>query len=712
MDISRFLHLKKYLILGTSLISVVLLWHLIWVYIFLNGKYVWLPGWSVSIGLIGKPVEIMNPFSYGKEKSGNLVFRFLFRSLLSYDPSTGTFVSDLAECDLSNIQKIECTLKNNIEWSDKSSIQDSDVLATFEAFWKNSPESKMSTFLKGVNIVSSKWKIILTSKSKNPLMLDLLTYPIIRSDMIEQMRTDRFSSGLYITSGLYKFFEEAHDDEYNFDRITLIRNDNSGLKGAWLDKIHFKYFEDSLTLDRSLETLNIIIPPGRDMNITLTWRFREYEYSGYEFFWVFFHTDRLEKTLRNGLHWQIGTLLSGSIDPTHKRIESFFENVGNTLPTKQLGNFSDILQKNGYLRKEELMANIDKEATTVTWGIVYDAPRFFENKEKSNVLFSKLPDKEKGIILYGNVPPATTSVTINGYDLQEFKPWNTEFAYKVSENNGFLTSGKNEYRLVINSGAVTATWELITLYVTDNTGTLESFRTEVNSWYLARLNTPALISLREQSKEERKTKIAPLDGHYYYNAKWEPFTLKLAFTTWAEWTEAYAEAIATILKNLGVVTELVAYKPEDIENIIKSGKKDYDILVLWIETPGNIGHIGQLFLSSEAWVWVNFSNIESSKLDDLFIDLRWATLEEKVQKITKDITLIMREESFFLPLSSPIKKIYIDRNLKWVTKLGTIPDMSSFYSLFNYVSIKDSYVMDLRGKWIGWFISWFFNLIF
>lgn len=88
----------------------------------------------MSIGLIGKPVEIMNPFSYGKEKSGNLVFRFLFRSLLSYDPSTGTFVSDLAECDLSNIQKIECTLKNNIEWSDKSSIQDSDVLATFEAF--------------------------------------------------------------------------------------------------------------------------------------------------------------------------------------------------------------------------------------------------------------------------------------------------------------------------------------------------------------------------------------------------------------------------------------------------------------------------------------------------------------------------------------------------------------------------------------------------
>jgi ABC-type transport system substrate-binding protein len=106
----------------------------------------------VSIALIEKPIEVMNPLSYGKDGSTNLVFRFLFRGLIQYDPKSASFVSDLANCDLTNIRQIECTLKANMQWSDGRDIQDVDVIATFEAFRKNAVNPKMQNFISDVSV--------------------------------------------------------------------------------------------------------------------------------------------------------------------------------------------------------------------------------------------------------------------------------------------------------------------------------------------------------------------------------------------------------------------------------------------------------------------------------------------------------------------------------------------------------------------------------
>jgi hypothetical protein len=61
-------------------------------------------------------------------------------------------------------------------------------------------------------------------------------------------------------------------------------------------------------------------------------RFKNYTYVSYEFFGLFFHTDRLNKNFRNLLHWQLGTSFSGQIDVNHKKIDTLFGNSGNMLP--------------------------------------------------------------------------------------------------------------------------------------------------------------------------------------------------------------------------------------------------------------------------------------------------------------------------------------------------------------------------------------------
>jgi ABC-type transport system substrate-binding protein len=173
-----------------------------------------------------------------------------------------------------------------------------------------------------------------------------------------------------------------------------------------------------------------------------------------------------------------------------------------------------------------------------------------------------------------------------------------------------------------------------------------------------------LVADRERKKSETKKIAEALDDHYYYNVKNEPFRLKVAYVGGPQSTETYAHSIESVFVRLGILTELVPLEPKDIDSIISTGKKNYDLIVLGIESPGNIARIGQLFSSNEAGNGVNFSNIQSKTLDNLFETLRSSTLTGVVADTKKQITDFMEKESFFLPLSSPIHTLYVDRNLK------------------------------------------------
>lgn len=100
----------------------------------------------------------------------------------------------------------------------------------------------------------------------------------------------------------------------------------------------------------------------------------------------------------------------------------------------------------GYKKKEEILADIDSTSTTVTGGIEYERPSFFQNKSNSLILFAD--SASGGIILRGKVPPKTESVSINGYTLREFQPGNTSFVYRVGPENNTLSEGKNAYTVL------------------------------------------------------------------------------------------------------------------------------------------------------------------------------------------------------------------------------------------------------------------------
>lgn len=186
------------------------------------------------------------------------------------------------------------------------------------------------------------------------------------------------------------------------------------------------------------------------------------------------------------------------------------------------------------------------------------------------------------MILTGNVPSNTESVEINGYTLKEFIPGGTNFAYKVSSSGGTLLDGRNDYKLNLKLSDGKIATEILTIYTSADTAKMSSFKKQIQDGFDALQNTPALIASRERIKEEQIKKVQELRDEYYYNEKNEVFIIKIGYTVGPQSTEEYAKSIDDSLRLLGVKTELIPYNPKEVQAMISSGEKKYDILVIGV----------------------------------------------------------------------------------------------------------------------------------
>ncbi len=149
---------------------------------------------------------------------------------------------------------------------------------------------------------------------------------------------------------------------------------------------------------------------------------------------------------------------------------------------------------------------------------------------------------------------------------------------------------------------------------------------------------------RRAKSEKLKEKIKVLDPKYYYNAKNEPFEVKIAYKDDPLSLEGYANNVSVALQSLSIKSKVVPISTKDLQKMLESGNKDYDYIIIGFEANGRLSRIGQVFLSSEAKNGINFSKIESKKLDALFASLRIASGKTETESIERDILTYMGEE--------------------------------------------------------------------
>ena len=108
----------------------------------------------------------------------------------------------MAYCDIKNISEITCKLTDDAIWSDGTKVTTEDVVTTFEAFKEHATTSAMRTVFSNAKVKSGDDNtIVITSASKNYNIIEALSYPIVRSDVIDQIKNNRLKKESYITSG-------------------------------------------------------------------------------------------------------------------------------------------------------------------------------------------------------------------------------------------------------------------------------------------------------------------------------------------------------------------------------------------------------------------------------------------------------------------------------------------------------------------------------
>lgn len=701
---------RKPALIISSIIFGVFFLHSIGIYIYSNGKYVWLPGWSVQVAIVGdiNSFKPLDPTQYWSWKINDLIYNMMFRSLIKYNSNQEIYEWDLANCDISDTSKITCELREDAVWSDGSKITTDDIIATANIFAQNSVNKNISTALKNAKFsTNSTWSITIESNKNNPYIVQAMTYPIIRTDIIDQIKNNRLKKESYITSGPFVYDDTTENAEYWYHNIVLKANPNYK-KTLWLEKFQFRVFKDNSSLVRANGTYTAVIPPLNQEKLELWNRFKAVKYWLYEYYGLFFHTDKIAIQTRNFLHRYLYNKIAESspkIDGiTH--INSIFQ-TGATIswPVENM-NFESFMLERWYKKKNILLAEANNIETKVTSWAEIPKLKYFTNGGGRAVLFSDDPKME--ILLNGVAPATTTSVVVNGYRLQEYSTGSTHFGYRISDNFGNFKNGKNTYNLELRQENWTTLRETLTIYHTTDPQEMEKYKYEVEMQYLEKMNSPEKIAEREKVKAEKIAKIEALKDNAYYNEKLEPFTLKFAFLSDKEIPAHYANFITKNLEDLGIIIEPQPLTTKELDAMIKSWEKKYDLIFVWVQSPGAIAEIGTRFFSSNNG-GANFANVTSKNFVALFESLQNAIDENKVIETQNQIINFMNEQSFFLPVARPEHTLYIDKNIKWFSMFPIIPSVSTLSDSFDTVSIRDKYQINTQDKSIGNFFSWLFS---
>ena len=129
---------------------------------------------------------------------------------------------------------------------------------------------------------------------------------------------------------------------------------------------------------------------------------------------------------------------------------------------------------------------------------IYPIAKYWNNKADVTTLFIDTPTPE--LVLTGKVPASATTISVNGYVLQEFKPGNNTFAYKVSTASGTIRDGINTYTLTVGQSDGKNDTETLSVYLTTDSTKMSEYKKQVQDAYNATQNTPALIAAREREK--------------------------------------------------------------------------------------------------------------------------------------------------------------------------------------------------------------------
>ncbi|MDD3302328.1 MAG: ABC transporter substrate-binding protein [Candidatus Gracilibacteria bacterium] len=713
--------------------------HIFYRYIYSDAKSIPIKGGTVSEGIVGD-VSHLNPLISTNDYN-KYIISILYRSLLKYDIKDKKLISDLANCDISNLSYIECFLENNVYWSDKSPITINDVVATYNILKTTNVNPLMKSLLSDTTIEEKSDSIVFKNNKKNINFLNIFFQPIISEKLINELGVEELNKpfspskdSLY--SGKYKVASIKEDKNLGVVELVLDKNENYFNNDVYLGKLSFKFFPNNNSLVKNKDLINIFNDDENLLGESVP-RLESHYYSLPKYTTLFINSEKISsKSLRNFILNKIDRdkLIKVLGNEKYKQVINPYLTdyvIDKDLENK---NIESTMEGLGYYKKAKLAKLILGEATTKTPTTVANTTEIkktptteeLEKQENKPLLYiiSGLGKKfsfisQDDVLLKGDLKgEKPDAVYINDYQLKAYDKGDENFFYRLKEfDYETIKEGKNDYKIYFETnGKKELKEELIVFFYKD----INKLSQEKENFYKTFIKTEVAKTPETNTGKESninqtlKAKIDSIDDRYYYNKKIEKYTLKLMYIGGENNIEQTANFIKEILGDNGIGLEIEAINLSDLSKFVsqENSSQTYDMVLAGINLGYFDFNIYPYFHSSQAKLGYNFSNIKKLALDLILEDINSNKIyQDGFKEKEKKVLDIIKGEQVIKTLYTPIIDLLIDKNIK---NINIDKYSSGQINRVNYLStiyINEKKDINYTNKGVGDFFKFLFHII-
>jgi len=718
--------------------------HIIYVYLYYDADEIAKEGWSVSEGIIGDFPDL-NPLKGSSDYNKNII-SLLYRSLMNYDYKEKKMTGDLANCNIENLARIECTIKPGTYWSNGKPISTDDILSTFNVLKNSDINPAISALLQGTEIEEKDGIIIFKNVVQDISFLSVLMQPIASKDILDNIGNKelfgKFNPVDGVYSGPYRVDTVSYDDSLWLQKLILVKNEKYTEKNILISKYIIKFFKDTVHFNKQKDNVSVFFDQNQVLNDSIP-RLQEYDYTLNKFSAVFLNESRIRNIdLRGFILDKIDRkqILSALWDGFNEVKNPFLSEKWDTQKVAKNQNIESIMKSLWYYKKavlEEKLAKkevipakpeIPKETLKTESGTTTE-PKLIFIKGPFTTL-NTMTEKDDILVEGTTLWKKVTAVYINDYKLSGYKAGNTSFYYRLKESYKTIKKWENTYTVSFMINGVKKQMEVFHVYY--GTKKEESALQPTNEWTgevikeaipLAQSGTTSSggtnsgttttssgkVNAVTLSLEDKRSKLAVLDDEFYYDSDLKKFTLRCYYIDSQQEYAQVVNIIKSSLETYGIAVEAIPMSMTDLNEKMVNDEKDYDLILAGIDLGFYDFNIYSYFHSGQAKWGYNFSSIREQKLDQILGSLKSQLFPAKKQEEMEQQAInLLRDEQIIKTLYSKDNVVYIDKNIRNITIASHYPSPLGITQ-----SILDSYVVSdktiqFAHKWFSNFVSFIF----
>jgi len=727
--------LKKYLFLISILIFLISASHLIYIFLYNDAKLEPIAWGKISEWLIGN-IPSLNPL-IPQSWNNKYIVGLLYRSLLGYNIQEEKIDSDLASCDISNLFLVECFIKDNIYFSDGSSITQEDIIATYKVLQNTNINPIIKSILTETTITSSENTITFSNEKRDLNFINVLFQPIISKKIIDTLWETELEWSFSTVDQVYSWDFNIINIEQNLSlgitKLILEKNIYSENKNLFIDQFEIKFFPDTANFLKNKDIVNIFNDKYNLIGTSIP-RFQAYQYTLPQYVSLFINQNNItNQNLRNFILNEI---------PTDQLIQSLWEdqyaNINNPyindfdISNKEWKKLDELLAKQGYYKKSKHISDYIPEKNTSTYTdetnieeIIPEEISIDDFQKKSDFIVSPIyidrynSITKDDILLKWLSDPGTTAVYINDYKLQSYNSWDRFFYYRLKTSYDNINTWENNYQIYFEKNWIKEAKEKITILYDPNKLNLDIAEKElVQRLYQEEQEkkkeeeSKVLVEKTEEDKDKIADKIekfSDLDDTFFYNDDLQAFSLNLYYLS----TESDIEKTSLFIKEkLEKIWIKIILRPIALGKLseILVNKDQYDLILAGINLWYFDSNIFHYFHSSQAKNWYNFSNTRRTSLDIILEDLKSTiNIDEKYTLNKTNALKILKEEQVIKTLYTPKIHFLVDKNIKNTQFKEYIPNKDLRYKILNNAYIKEKNIINFKNKKFTTFIQFLFK---